>query len=121
MTWLNEVRIAGRVAGEVRKTERGPYRFQIKRGGGSKKDGSGNWPGEYFSVVCWPKNNVGEDVIRQLVPGVTVEVVGQLRQDQWTRGGVTHRGINIVADEITLSALAPLTPKYNREVEDNPF
>lgn len=110
MTWVNEAKLSGRAVKDAARTGNGPWRFSIATGGGRKKDGSGNWPTEFFDIVCWHAS-AGE-----VKRGAEVLVIGRLRQSSWETNGQKHSRVEVVATSITdANATEPVTePKKFR-------
>jgi single-strand DNA-binding protein len=108
MACINEVRISGRAVRDAVRVGNGPFRFSLAVGG-RKKDGSGNWPTEYFDCICWSTD--AERIHR----GDEVLVVGHLRQSRWEKDGQTHSRVEILATQLTSSAEAkpPITPRFD--------
>src|SRR5271166_5139101 len=82
---VNEVHIIGR-AGKDAETKYTPggkmlTKFSLATGGGSKKDGSGDWPTDWHSCQVW-----GEElgaIANQIKKGGVVEVFGRISYNKY--------------------------------------
>lgn len=118
MKQVNEVRISGVIAGEVKQSGNGPYRFQVKQRGGKKKGGETYWPDSYFSVVAWP-NTIDKEIMDRVTRDKFIEVTGRLKPNVWVDKSGKRYGIDVLATTVTFPDThpQPLTPDPARYLE----
>ena len=104
MAFTNKVEISGRAVRDAVRTGNGPFRFSLATGGGKKKDGSGNWPTEFFDVLAWANQIPDAERIRK---GQEILVVGRLKQSCWEKDGVKHSKVEVVATALVDAANTP--------------
>lgn len=105
MSLVNEVRIFGRVATEPQQNGKGPFKFRLAHGGGSKRKDGTPWPTQWFSVSCWDAK-----VMAGIAKGDRVEIFGKLRDSSFTaQDGTKKYGVEIVADAIVVEGAEPQT------------
>ena len=68
------------------------------------KNGAKNVETVFIGIQCW--NTMADRCIEKLEKGMTVRVVGRLRQNRWiTTEGAARRSIEIVADHVEYRSL----------------
>ncbi len=94
---INHIHLTGRVGQEPRSLNGKGWRFSIAQGGAKKSGTDENWPTEWFSVIAWTTECPEAAGIHK---GTLVDVRGRLKPTSWTKDGVEHKSMDIVASQI---------------------